>query len=417
MNTNIKHARQLFYNSIKSLKLSFITDRDFNLFLAVGFFSGISNGINTAIFNNYLNDVYHLTETARGIVEFPRELPGALLIFIFAALSFASDYKIAAASMFVASLGMLGLGLMSPSFIMMMIWMVVVNLGTHIFLPLAPGIGMNLSPKEQYGTRLGKYNAFNLTATLLGYLIIWLGFKFLGLSYSGAFTLASVFYMIAGGILLVMKPHPFLKRRTRFVIKKRYTLYYLLSIVNGARKQIFLTFGPWVLIKIYHVDTPTFALFGFAIAFLSITTRTIVGRAIDKLGERVVLSAEAVLLIILCMGYAFSSNIFTVNVAMIITAGCYVLDNALNSVEMARSTYVRKIAPDPNEVIPTLSTGTSFDHVLSMTIPFFGGLIWTAFDYKMVFVLAMFIALTNLFLSLRIKTNWESPNQNTLVHS
>ena len=313
--------------------------------------------------------------------------------------------------MFIASLGMLGLGLMSPSFIVMLIWMVVLNLGIHIFMPLAPGIGMNLSQQEQYGMRLGRYNAFNLAATILGYLIVWLGFKFLDLSYSGAFTIASICYFIAGVILFVMKPYKVVKRKTRFVIKKKYTLYYILSIVNGARKQIFLTFAPWVLIKIYHFGTPSFAIFGFVIALLSITTRTVVGKAIDILGERKVLSAEAIVLILLCMGYAFSSNLFPVGVAVVITAGCYIIDNSLNAVEMARSTYVRKIASDQNEVIPTLSAGASFDHVISMTVPYFGGLIWTMFSYKIVFVCAMLIALTNFFLSLRIKVSGNEEKQ------
>ncbi|HEX3026663.1 MAG TPA: MFS transporter [Clostridia bacterium] len=406
-----KNLRQAVCKHFPKLHQSFHSDRDFNLFLAVGFFSGISSGITTSCFNNYLNDVYHLSEAARGIVEFPRELPGALLIFIFAVLNFVSDIKLAAISMILASLGMLGLGVLSPGFAFMLIWMVVLNLGTHLFMPLAPGIGMNLSKQEQYGVRLGRYNAYNLTAAIIGYLIVWLGFQYFHISYTFTFAVASVCYLIAGGILLLMKPQKTRRPKTRFVIKKKFTLYYLLSIVNGARKQIFLTFAPWVLIKVYHLGTPSFALLGFVIAFVSITTRTIVGKAIDKLGERIILSAEAIVLILLCMGYAFSADLFPVSVAVIITAACYVLDNSLSAVEMARSTYVRKISEDPSEVIPTLSTGTSFDHVVAMTIPFFGGLIWTAFSYKFVFILAALIALSNLFLSMRIKTPPARPIQ------
>jgi MFS family permease len=304
--------------------------------------------------------------------------------------------------MIFASLGMAGLGLLSPSFGVMLIWMVVLNLGTHLFMPLVPGMGMHLSKQNNYGARLANYNAYNLAATIIGYFIVWLGFSYLNLSFAVAFVIASVCYLIAGLILFRMKPLQIEKRR--FVFKKKYSLFYALSIVNGARKQIFLTFAPWVLIKIYNVDTATFAVYGFIIAGISIGTRTIVGKAIDKLGERIVLSAEAILLIVLCMGYAFSANIFPVAVAVIITAGCYVLDNSLTAVEMARSTYVRKISDDPNDVLPTLSTGITLDHIVSMTIPFFGGMLWEALGYQIVFVCASFIALTNLILSFRIKT-------------
>jgi MFS family permease len=400
-------ANSLLIRAIKrkarNISIAYRDDRNFSLFLAVGFFSGISGGIITACFNNFLNDVYHLSETARGLVEFPRELPGALLIVIFAVLSSMDDVRIASLGMLLAAAGMLGLGLFPPVFLVMLGWMVVLNLGTHIFMPLAPGIGMNLSKPDQFGMRLGRFNAYNLSATIIGYLIVWLGFQYFSISYSLIFIIASVCYIIAAIILLFIKPPQKKKRKMRIVLKKKYMLYYVLSIVNGARKQIFLTFAPWVLIKIYHLGTPTFALLGFVIAFVSITTRTIVGKAIDKLGERVVLSTEAIILILLCMGYAFSANVFPVSIAVVITAACYIMDNSLNAVEMARSTYVRKIAGDPDEVIPTLSTGASLDHIVSMTIPFFGGLIWIAFSYKLVFVLAALIAVTNLFLSFRIK--------------
>jgi hypothetical protein len=103
------------------------------------------------------------------------------------------------------------------------------------------------------------------------------------------------------------------------------------------------------------------------------------------------------------MGYAFSGELFPVPVALAITAGCYVADNSLAAVEMARSTYVKKISGDPSEVIPTLSLGVSLDHVVSMIIPFFGGLLWAALGYQMVFICASLIAVINLILSLRIR--------------
>lgn len=393
----------IFLNPRRTLKNAFSADREFTLLILAGFVSGIAGGISVSVFNNYLNDVYHLSETARGLVELPRELPGLLMMFIFAGLSFLGSTRLAALSMLFSALGMAGLGLLSPGFGVMLVWMMVLNLGTHIFMPLVPGMGMQLSKKENYGARLAGYNAYCLAATIIGYAIVWLGFGFLKLSFQAAFSIAAVFYFLSAVILFRMKPlHTENKRR--FVFKKKYSLFYVLSIVNGARKQIFLTFAPWVLIKIYGLDTPNFAVFGFIIAGVSIGTRTIVGKTIDKLGERVVLSAEAVLLIVLCMGYAFSADIFPAGIAVVITAGCFIIDNSLNAVEMARSTYVRKIADNINEVIPTLSTGVSLDHIVSMTMPIFGGLLWEAFGYQIVFICASLIAVINLVLSFRIKT-------------
>jgi predicted MFS family arabinose efflux permease len=305
--------------------------------------------------------------------------------------------------MICASIGMFGLGLFSPTFESMLLWMMLLSLGTHIFMPLSTGIGMNLSQKENYGMRLGRFNAYNLTATIIGYAIVWFGFKYLGLNYKGAFIIASVFYVFAAFFLRLMHNEKPQERKVKFIFRKKYLLYYLLCTVNGARKQIFLTFAPWVLIQIFHLGPPSFAVLGLIISVVSILTRTIVGNAIDIKGERFVLSLEAVLLLILCFGYGFSGELFPSSIAVIIICACYIIDNSLNAVDMARSTYVRKIAVSPDDVTPTLSAGTSFDHVIAMSMLYLGGLLWASLGYQYVFLAAGVIALLNLIMSLRIK--------------
>lgn len=401
--SQLSETRNFIKNKAITLWGNFNNDRDFTLFLIVGLFTGIASGINSTVFNNFLSDIYKLSASARGIVEFPRELPGALIVIVLGILSFLGDIRMAIVGMCFASLGMLGLGLFSPNFATMLIWMMMLSLGTHIFMPLSAGIGMNLSHKEKYGVRLGRYNAYNLIATIIGYSIVWAGFKYLGLTYKTAFIMASFFYIIAAFFLGLMNPRKPKVKRVKFVFRKEYKLYYILSIVNGARKQIFLTFAPWVLIQEFHLNPPTFAILGVIIATLSILTRTAIGNAIDIKGERFVLSLEAMILIVICMGYSFASDILPPTIAVIVIAACYIIDNSMSVVEMARSTYIKKIAIHPEDVIPTLSAGTSLDHVVAMTIPFFGGLLWAALGYQYVFLFAALIAVINLFLSMKIK--------------
>lgn len=401
-NTN---SNSFIKGKISSLWHKSNPDRDFTLFLIVGLFSGVGSGINSTVFNNFLNDVYHLSASSRGIVEFPRELPGACIMIVLGLLSFLGDIRMGAVGMLAASLGMMGLGLFSPTFAAMLAWMMVFSLGTHMFMPLAPGIGMSLSKKENYGMRLGRFSAYNLWATIFGYAIVWVGFRYLGLTYTVAFLIAAVFYVFAAFFLRLMNPQKPEVKKVRFVFRKEYSLYYILSVVNGARKQIFLTFAPWVLIQVYHLDPPVFAILGVIVAALSILTRTIVGNAIDRLGERFVLSLEAVVLILICFGYAYAADFFSAGIAVVIIAACYIIDNSMSAVEMARSTYVKKIAVDPEDVTPTLSAGTSFDHIVAMSIPFFGGILWASMGYKYVFLAAAGIAILNLILSLRMRVD------------
>jgi predicted MFS family arabinose efflux permease len=113
---------------------------------------------------------------------------------------------------------------------------------------------------------------------------------------------------------------------------------------------------------------------------------------------------EAVLLVVICMGYAFAAELVPLSTAVVIIAICYILDNSMSAVEMARSTYVKKIALDPADVMPTLSAGVSFDHVVAMTIPLLGGLLWKSMGYQYVFLAAALIGVINLVLSLQIRT-------------
>ena len=384
----------------------FSSEKDFHLFLVAGLFAGIGTGINTSIFNNYLSDVYHLAESSRGSLELFREGPGLLIVVILALLNFLGDVRIAMLGMLAAGLGLLGLGLLSPVYAIMIIWMMVFSLGTHMIYPITPSIGMTLSKREEYGARLGRISGYSLTGTIIAFVFVFLGFNYLNLSYKVAFVVAACFYVIAAFMLSLMKSGKPTVRKIKFLFRKQYTLYYVLCVVSGARNQIFLTFAPWVLIKVFGLQPQTFAILGMVVALVSIGTRKIIGKAIDIKGERFVLTLEAILLLAICLGYAFSADIFTAGVAVVIIAGCYVIDNSMSAVEMARSTYVRKIAVEPEDVTPTLSTGTSLQHIASMLIPVFGGLLWEAFGpggYKYVFLAASGIALLNLILSSRIK--------------
>ncbi len=382
-------------------------ERDFRFFLLAGLFAGIGSGINASIFNNYLSEVYKLSEDFRGFLEVPREAPGLFIMVVLALLSFAGDVRIAMLGMAAAGFGMLGVGLLSPSFAVMIMWMMLFSLGTHMVMPVSPSIGMALSEQKSYGSRLGTVSAFGLFGSIIAYVFIFIGFNYAGLTYKAAFAAGAAFYVLAAFLMSLMTKGRPERRSVRLVFRKRYRLYYVLAVISGARNQIFMTFAPWVLIKVFGLKPQIFAILGMAIAVISIGTRKIIGRLIDDKGERFVLTLEAALLFAICLGYAFSARIFPEGIAVVVIACCYIIDNSMVAVEMARSTYARKIALDPADVTPTLSTGVSLQHIASMVIPVFGGLLWSAVGYPAVFVGAAVIALANLILSSRIRTEPE----------
>ncbi|MDF2519493.1 MAG: transporter [Clostridia bacterium] len=379
-------------------------NRDLILFLIASAFLGISQSIDSSVFNNFLNDTFDITVSQRTILEFPREFPGFLVVLVSGVLFALGDVRIASVANILAAVGMIGLGYMSKSFGVMMIWMTVYSMGQHLYLPVSNSIGMSLADKNNMGKILGRINGVNTAAFLVTSLATALLFRLVKVSYPIAYTVGALAFLASAILIFRMTPHKSKLTGKRLFLKKRYSLFYWLSILYGARKQIFITFGPWVLIKVFSQGVTTFAMLGFIVAGIGIFFKPLVGTMIDKKGERFVLAAEAILLIGVCMGYAVAGHLgFNAETALIITAACYILDQLLIAAGMARSTYLKKIALSPEDVSPTLSMGISLDHMVSMVVPWLGGLVWEAFGYEMVFALGAGIAVINLLLTRFIK--------------
>jgi predicted PurR-regulated permease PerM len=81
----------------------------------------------------------------------------------------------------------------------------------------------------------------------------------------------------------------------------------------------------------------------------------------------------------------------------------YLADQMLLSVNMARNTYIKKIALRPEDVQPALTASITIDHLFSIIVALAGGVIWNAFGYQYVFLLGVFIAALNLLAALRIR--------------
>lgn len=394
--------------------------RQLLFFLFVAVFLGIAQSIDSAVLNNYLSDTYHITVTQRTLLEFPRELPGFLVVFIAAALISLGDVRIAAVANIAAAIGMLGMGFLSPDFNVLFIWLLLYSAGQHVYMPMSNSIAMNLSTRENMGKVLGRINGVNTAAFLVTSIILALIFKFFKLDYKLAFGIGVAALFIAGLIIFKMEAHK-VKTKRAILIRKEYKLFYYLSIVFGARKQIFITFGPWVLIKVFGQGVSTFAILGFIIAGIGIFIKPWIGGLIDKKGEKFVLMAEAIGLVIVCTGYATALGIEGLtgikSLALVLTCGFFVADQILAAASMARSTYLKKIALDQEDVSPTLSMGISMDHVVSMVIPVLGGVVWNAFGYEFVFLLGTIIAVGNFYLAKRIKTDKPESPQGLLIDS
>lgn len=381
--------------------------RNIALMLAAAALVGLHIGLFESVFNNYLSEVHQLGSSQRGILEFPRELPG-FLVAIFAGLLFLlSDTRAAAVAMLTLSAGLIGLGYFADSFGAMIGWMMLWSVGHHLFMPLEQSIAVSLSKDGQVGRRLGQIGAATTAATIVGAGVVWVGVDYLSISFTQFFTMAAIAGLLAGVVLWKMKvslpsdtpEHVETQRpsfKERFFFRREYGVYYLMSILFGARKQVFLTFGPWVLVKILGEPASTIAKLWMVSAILGIVFRPLLGRLIDRIGERPILVVDAALLALICIGYGVGPNLAWGSWGIRLAYTCFVLDQMLFAVGMARVSYLKRIAVDPKDLTPTLSLGVSIDHAVSMSLPALGGLIWLHYGYPAVFWLAAGISIVNM---------------------
>ena len=229
--------------------------RDFFFFVIAIVLIGFSQSIINAVFNNFLSEVFAITDSQRGILELPRELPGFLVVFFSALFFFMSTRRLAAFSNLLASAGIALLGLFSPTYSVMLAWLFVYSLGQHLYLPLNQSLGMDFAREGNAGKRLGQFTGVMNVAAIAGSFLIFLGFRYLGFTFTLSYLIAAAGLLGAAVLLFLMKPGTAHPLKTRFVMRREYRLFYWLNILYGTRKQIFLTFAPWVLIKVFNQKT------------------------------------------------------------------------------------------------------------------------------------------------------------------
>ena len=381
------------------------------LFLSV-LVVGLGYGIYKGIIDNYLADIVVMGEFERGVAEFFRELPGLLLVFILAVFytcSAETMYKIGAVVM-LAGMGLLSI--VSPTKVLVTLGICIYSLGEHIQLGMKNTMTLEYSKPGRGGVALGYQSSVNQVGTLVGYLVIILAFS----SASGKqpyklFFLISTALTAIGMVLAFnLTGHSETdKTKSRFYFRKKFTKYYMLEVFYGARKQVFFTFGPYVLILFYGAGAKVISLLFAVSAVAGFILSPVVGKIIDKLGYKIVMISDTLILVIVCFFYGFAHHLFPKDVAFIVCCVNYILDSVISLAAMASNVYVRDISDNPEEVKATISTGLSVNHLITILISLFGGWIWQTLGIETLFILSAVLGLCNSAYAASIKTGKMPP--------
>ncbi len=387
-------------------RISFHTERrrDLLQLLLASLFFGAASGIFLSTINNYLAEVHDFGAEARGWLEFPRELPGFLLFLIAGMmLTRMRENQMAAAAMAVSALGALGLGYLAPGTIPLIAWIALWSLGDHILFAVEGPLGLKLAREGSEGRRLGQLGGARNLGTIIGVGLIYLMAKAIGNDYGIFYLLGAGFASLAAWSFFRIRAGRTDPPSRRIVFRREYRLFYAISALFGIRKQIFIVFGSWVLVSLHGVPVSTVALLYFIAATLGVILRPLLGDVIDWLGERIILATDEVLLLLICLTYAFASDIFSAPWDLYVLYAAYVFDITLFALRVARTTYIKKIALDPTDITPTVSLGITIDHSVAMSLPILSGYIWEAWGFRWVFLIAGAIALVGFFICLQIR--------------
>jgi MFS family permease len=378
--------------------------RNLLLFAAGAALMGFAGSMFDSTFNNFLSDTFNITAETRGFLEFPRELPGFLTALLAGLLFFTSETNIAGIAALCLGAGMIGVAVWGGTWPAMVALMTVWSVGSHLIMPVRSSIGMDLAHDGRKGRRLGQIQGASIAASVLGCALVWGTLDLMPKNYRLVYVIGGAVAVGAAAVFFTMRMPGARLSRPKFVFRREYWLYYLLAFFFGARKQIFITFGPWVLVRIFHQEAVIFAKLLIAGAILGVLFQPALGRAIDRFGERKVLMTDSLLILGICLGYGFANRFGDERLALWLLYACFVADQLLFGVNMARDTYMSKIALKPEHVGPSLSLGVTINHAVSMSVPSLGGLIWVRFGYQWVFVGAACVAVLMLIFTSRIRT-------------
>jgi len=394
-------------SSLLGFRDSFLEDSRFKSFLLSVLITGISYGLYKGMLDNFLAEVVGMGEMDRGITEFFREIPGILLIFILAVF-----YMFSAETMYKAGavIMLVGMGMhaaLPATKVLATLAICTYSLGEHIQIGMKSTLSLKYARPGRGGAALGAQNASSQIGTLAGYLVIVLVFSLFTQNqpYTPFFCLAA----LLAGVSVVFSLRITGRSETdstkrRFYFNKKYTKYYMLEMFYGARKQVFLTFGPYVLILFYGANAATISLL-FAISSIAcFFASPLIGKIIDRVGYKTVMVADTLILVIVCFFYGFAHHLFPMEAAFIVCCVNYVLDAVISLASMASNLYVQDLSDGPEEVKATISTGVSINHVITIFIALFGGWIWQSLGIELLFVASAILGLLNSAYAATIKS-------------
>jgi predicted MFS family arabinose efflux permease len=356
-----------------------------------------------ALLNNFVIESANFSGADIGLLQTVREIPGFLAFTVVGVLLFIKEQRFMVLSLAMLTIGVAITGFF-PSLFGLLGTTLLMSIGFHYFETLKQSLSLQWISKEDAPEMLGRMISVGALASLLTYGVLWVMLEVFKMDYQ-------LIYLLTGGTALILVigvaltfPQFTIKtqQNKKLVLRKRYWLYYALTFMSGARRQIFVVFAGFLMVQKFGysaADVTLLFLINYLFNFLFARK---IGRFIGVVGERKALFFEYTGLILVFIGYAFVESAHW-------AAGLYVVDHLFFALALATKTYFQKIA-DPADMASTAGVSFTINHIAAVVIPVTFGVIWMS-SPALVFMLGAMMAVISLVLSLNIPRYPEAGNE------
>jgi hypothetical protein len=338
------------------------------------------------LFNNFAVEVAGLDGYQVGIIQSVREIPGFLALLAVYVMLVMREHRLSAFAILCLGLGV-GLTGQLPSMGGLVVTTLIMSFGFHYFETTNQSLTLQYFDQAAAPVVFGRQRSYAAATNIAVGLAI----------YGMAVTLSyAMMYLVMGGLLCVMALWGLVQnpmrgnlpvQRKRMILRKQYGLFYLLTFLAGARRQIFIAFAVFLMVKRFGFTVQEITLLFIANNAVNYYLSPRIGQAIVRYGERRVLSLEYASLIVVFLAYAWVQTKWLVAVL-------YVLDHIFFNFAIAIRTYFQKIS-DPRDIAPSMAVGFTINHIAAVILPALGGFFWMV-DYRIPFVGGAALALLSL---------------------
>lgn len=346
------------------------------------------------LLNNFVVERAEFSGREIGILQSIREIPGFLAFTTIFVLLLIREQKFAYFSLIMLGIGVLLTGFF-PSEIGLYCTTLLMSAGFHYFETVKQSLSLQWLSVSETPEVLGKLIAITSLTSLLTYLCIWFSQEYLSLGFeiiyliSGVVCLLLTVFMWFGAPLFEGK----VNQKKNLVLKRSYWLYYALTFMSGARRQIFVVFAAFLMVEKFKYSVSDIAILFIINHTFNWIFASKIGRLVGKVGERSALTFEYCGLFLIFFAYAYVDS-------AIMAGALYVLDHLFFSLAIAIKTYFQKIA-DPSDIASTAGVAFTINHIAAVFIPVSFGLVWL-FSPKLVFLMGAMMSLISLILARNI---------------